>query len=262
MTFAQERLELCVTYVAENVELGILPKSIEFVDTRGADNVAVSTTEGHIDLKPGICFRLNSAEFGLGRSVMNDLYINSPKISRSHAKIIACNDQSYELQDAGAANGTSINGRQLQKNEECKLSNSGEIQLAGVFHIKFTDFGATHVTPDTFTLYGLTLSHADQRVWIQGAQNGTAVKLSKGEYKFLSTLMAKYPDHASHNELAQAIWGWQAETAEDDKRARDALFNIVKRLRERLVDLDMDHEYIETIRKWGDRAGGYKFNKS
>lgn len=262
MTFAGERLELCVTYVAESVELGILPKSVEFVDSRSADSAVVSTTEGHIKLQPGTCFRLNSAEFGLGRSVTNDLYIGSPKISRSHAKIIACRDQSYELQDAGAPNGTSINGRPLAKHEECKLNDSGEIQLAGIFHIKFTDYGATHVTPDTLTLYGLTLSHIDHRVWIQGEPNESKVKLSKGEYQFLSTLMAKYPEHAAHNDLAHAIWGWQAETAEDDKRARDALFNIVKRLRERLSDLDMNHEYIETVRKWGDRTGGYKFNKS
>jgi len=42
---------------------------------------------------------------------------------------------------------------------------------------------------------------------------------------------------------------------------RDSLFNIVKRLRERLEMLDPEHECIETVRKWGDREGGYRFNK-
>lgn len=261
MAFAIERLELCVSYVAENIELGILPKSVEFTDSNRTENVAVSTTEGHISLRQGSCFRLNSAEFGMGRSVTNDLYINSPKISRSHARIIACRDQSYELHDVGGANGTSINGIQLGKHEECKLSDSGEIQLAGIFHLKFTDFGATHVTPDTLTLYGLTLSHSDHRVWLQGEQGDAAVKLSKSEYKFLDKLMTKYPEHATHNELADAIWGWQADSLEDDKRVRDALFNIVKRLRERLHEVDTEHEYIETVRKWGSRMGGYKFHK-
>lgn len=262
MAFATERLELCISYVADNVELGILPKSVEFIDSGRTDSVAVSTTEGHISLKSGSCFRLNSADFGMGRSVTNDLYINSPKISRSHAKIIACRDQSYELHDVGGANGTSINGIQLGKHEECKLNDSGEIQLAGIFHLKFTDFGATHVTPEALTLYGLTLSHADRRLWRQGNKNSTTVKLSKSEYSFLNKLMAKYPKHATHNELADAIWGWQADSADDDKRIRDALFNIVKRLRERLQEVDIEHEYIETVRKWGERMGGYKFNKS
>jgi DNA-binding winged helix-turn-helix (wHTH) protein len=261
MPAKQERLELCVMYAIKGVTIGVKPDSIEFVDRRPAQADEVVTVEGHIRLEPGVCFYVNTPEFGIGRSVTNDLFVDSPKISRSHVKIVASADQSYLLRDLGSANGASLNGRKFEKNEECRLRSTGEIQLAGIFHIKFTDFGATDVAPDTVTVYGITLSHADRRIMLQGADTHEDVRLSNSEYQFLKLLMEAYPDPVSHRDLAYAIWGWEPDNADDDKRVRDALFNIVKRLRERLEVLDVEHEYIETVRKWGEREGGYRFNK-
>jgi DNA-binding winged helix-turn-helix (wHTH) protein len=261
MGTAKDRLELCVTYVARDVTLGVKRSSIEFVDRKGGPEETAITVEGHVKLEPGVSFYVNKADFCLGRSVNNDLFVDSPKISRSHAKIIAGADASYELRDLGSANGTSVSGRKLEHNEACKLRDSGEIQLAGVFHLKFSDYGATHVAPDSKTIYGITLSHADRRISLHGAAADDEIKLSNSEYRFLQLLMDFYPEPVSHRDLAYAIWGWEPTNADDDKRVRDALFNIVKRLRERLELLDPDHEYIETVRKWGEREGGYRFNK-
>jgi DNA-binding winged helix-turn-helix (wHTH) protein len=260
MPFSQERIELCVTYVAQGVRLGVNPDSIEFIDQPEIDN-RVATAEGHVELRPELSFYVIKDEFGIGRSVVNDLYMDSPKISRSHAKIVACRDGSYELHDAGSTNGTWLIGEQLDRYEKRKLGDSGEIQLAGVFHIRFMDFAATAVAPDTTTIYGLALSHRDRRIWMQGASPEDTLKLSNSEYRFLKTLMGKYPEPASHREFIVEIWGWEPDNASDEKKARDALFNVVKRLRERLESLDPDHGYIETVRKWGDGEGGYKFNK-
>lgn len=259
MTLSTDRLELCVTYVADNIELGVRPGSVEFIDRNNSSEIA--TLEGHIRLDAGTSFYMSGTEFGIGRSVSNDLYVDSPKISRSHARIVARSDESFVLYDSGSANGTSLNGRRLEKDEECKLQETGEIQLAGVFHLKFTDYGATHVAAETTTLYGITLSHADRRVWLQGTNDKDPLRLSSSEYKFLNALMEKYPEHVTHRDLTYNIWGWEPDNEEDEKRSRDALFNIVKRLRERLLEVDADYEYIETVRKWGNREGGYKFNK-
>lgn len=260
MTQKQDRLELCVTYVAPNILVGVRPTSIEFVDRDPALSHKIATAEGHVQLAPGVSFYVNTEEFGLGRSVHNDLFIDSSKISRSHVKIIAGQDESFHVQDVGSANGTTLNGKALEKFKEYRLRESGEIQLAGVFHVKFTDFGATFVAPETNTIFGLSLSHADRMVWVQGAE-GDAFKLSNSEYKFLNLLMESYPSHATHAEIAETIWEYTSDDPDDEKRARDAIFNIAKRLRERLLVVDPDHEYIETVRKWGDREGGYKFNK-
>ncbi|RIK38698.1 MAG: hypothetical protein DCC55_20290 [Chloroflexi bacterium] len=260
MSTETDRLELCVTYVARGVSLGVKPASVQFLD-RSAGTGEIVSVEGHISLEPGVCFSINKPEFGIGRSITNDLFVDSPKISRSHAKIVACPDGSYEIHELGSANGTSLSGQKLEKFQECKLRNSGEIQLAGLFHLKFTDSGATDVTPETTTIYGITLSHADRRVWLQGAEAGEELRLSNSEYQFLKLLMEAYPDPVSHRDLAYTIWGWEPDNADDDKRVRDALFNIVKRLRERLQVIDPDHEYVETVRKWGEREGGYKFTK-
>jgi DNA-binding winged helix-turn-helix (wHTH) protein len=257
----RERLELCVTYVAKGVALGVKPGSIEFVDRRAGQGSETITGEGHVRLVAGVSFYVNTSEFGIGRSVNNDLFVDSGKISRSHIKIVACADESYLLRDLGSANGSALSGRPLARNEECKLHDSGEIQLAGVFHIKYADFGATDVTPESKTIYGITLGHADRRVSMQGGDPDEELRLSNSEYQFLNLLMEAYPDPVSHRDLAYAIWGWEADNADDEKRVRDALFNIVKRLRERLEILDPDHEYIETVRKWGEREGGYRFTK-
>ena len=256
-----ERLELSVTYLSKGVTLGVLPGSVEFVDAHYPKSAPVVTVEGHILRNVGTGFFINKQEFGMGRSVQNDLFIDSGKISRSHLKIVTCSDESYALRDLGSANGTSLDGRKLAKDEECRLRSTGEIQLAGIFHIKFNDSGATDVTPESLTIYGITLSHTDRRVMIQGSTSNEDVRLSNSEYQFLKMLMEAYPDPVSHRDLCFAVWGWEPDTVEDDKRVRDALFNIVKRLRERLEMIDPNHEYIETVRKWGDREGGYRFNQ-
>jgi DNA-binding winged helix-turn-helix (wHTH) protein len=261
MPLNKERLELSVAYVANGVTVGLKPGSIEFVDRRIGQREEVVTVDGHIKLEPGVSFYVNVPEFAIGRSVNNDLFIDSAKISRSHVRLTACDDETYKLVDLGSANGTSLNGRKLEKNEECRLRSTGEIQLAGVFHLKFVDSGATDVTPETLTVYGITLSHADRHVQLQGTTAAEEIRLSSSEYQFLKLLMEAFPEPVSHRDLAYAIWGWEPDNPEDDKRVRDALFNIVKRLRERLEVLDPNHEYIETVRKWGDREGGYRFNK-
>lgn len=256
----RERLELCVTYVAHNISIGVRPNSVEFANPPANKARQVATLEGHIPLEPGDSFFMTKDEFNIGRSLSNDLCVDSTQISRSHVKIVAVLDESYLAQDLGSANGTCLNGEKLEKNRAYKLHASGELQLAGVFHIKFTDSGATFVAPETATIYGLTLSHMDRLVWIQGAEK-EAFKLSNSEYKFLKTIMDKYPGHASHIEITESVWGFVPNNPDDDKRARDAIFNIVKRLRERLQAVDPDYEYIETVRKWGDKEGGYRFHK-
>lgn len=256
-----ERLELSVTYLAKGVTLGILPTSVQFVDPHYGKAAQVVSIEGHVQLDAGVSFLINKPEFGMGRSVQNDLFIDSGKVSRSHVKILTCSDESYALRDLGSANGTAIDGRKLEKEEECRLRSSGEIQLAGVFHIKFSDSGATDVTPESLTIYGITLSHTDRRVMMQGSATDEDVRLSNSEYQFLKLLMEGYPEPVSHRDLCFAIWGWEPDSVEDEKRVRDALFNIVKRLRERLEMIDPNHEYIETVRKWGEREGGYRFHQ-
>jgi DNA-binding winged helix-turn-helix (wHTH) protein len=260
MARKQDRLELCVTYVAPQILVGVRPTSIDFVDHDPAQAQHLVGGDGHIKLEQGVCFYINTAEFGLGRSVHNDLWVESAKISRSHLKITADHDGSFHAQDLGSANGTSLNGKALEKLKEYRLRERGELQLAGIFHIQFTDFGATFVAPETTTIFGLSLAHTDHTVRVQG-MTGEALKLSNSEYKFLNLLMERYPGHATHAELTELLWEYAPSNADDEKRARDAIFNIAKRLRERLLVADPDHEYIETMRKWGDREGGYKFNK-
>ncbi|MCB0081906.1 MAG: FHA domain-containing protein [Caldilineaceae bacterium] len=254
----RDPLEVCITYLAPDVAIGVRQSSIQFVGQ--APPNAEGAAGGHIKLEPNARFYVNTEEFGVGRSATNDLVVDNPKISRSHLKILVGQDNSYHVQDLGSANGTMLDGKPLEKYQEYHLRSTGEIQLAGILHMTFTDFGATYVTPEVLTVYGLSLSHSDRSVWMQG-QEEDAFKLSSSEYKFLSMLMENYPNHVTHGMLTQALWDYNTDDPDDEKRSRDALFNIAKRLRDRLQIVDPDYEYVETVRKWGNREGGYKFNK-
>jgi len=132
-----DRLELCMTYVAPNILVGVRPASVEFVDRDAARTRQVATVEGHIKVEPGLTFYINSEEFGVGRSVHNDLFIDSPKISRSHLKIVAGPDGSYHAQDLGSANGTVLNGSmRLVQGRPQVLASGDELKL-GETTLKF-----------------------------------------------------------------------------------------------------------------------------
>ncbi len=62
----------------------------------------------------------------LGREIGVDILIDSPGISRRHARIIVENNRRY-LEDLGSSNGTFLNGERLQGRRE--LTNGDEIRL-------------------------------------------------------------------------------------------------------------------------------------
>ncbi|WP_394273926.1 FHA domain-containing protein, partial [Peptoniphilus lacydonensis] len=69
----------------------------------------------------------------LGRSSKNDIVIKDKFVSKNHLKIIVKN-QGYYIEDLGSANGTFLNGMQVDPNELIELQNNDKI---GVGFIQF-----------------------------------------------------------------------------------------------------------------------------
>ncbi len=67
-------------------------------------------------------------EFGFGREPSNDLQIPDPRVSRRHGKFISSSEE-CQLVDLGSANGTFVNGEQLQPNIPVTLADRAEIKV-------------------------------------------------------------------------------------------------------------------------------------
>ncbi|MCA9719158.1 MAG: FHA domain-containing protein [Dehalococcoidia bacterium] len=57
---------------------------------------------------------------GIGRSVENDLVLEAPNISRKHARLLRT-DGAFELTDLGSANGTVVNGQEIDPRSPVRL---------------------------------------------------------------------------------------------------------------------------------------------
>ncbi len=74
----------------------------------------------------GMSFELDKAELILGRDPSVDILINSPDVSRRHARLVRT-EQGYQLEDLGSSNGTFVNGNQLAA--PLMLKNGDEVRL-------------------------------------------------------------------------------------------------------------------------------------
>jgi len=77
-------------------------------------------------------FNFKQEVVNIGRSAVdNDLILNNQSVSTHHARISFANG-SFFLQDTGSTNGTTINGRLMEKNERVKLENGEEFCVGSI----------------------------------------------------------------------------------------------------------------------------------
>ncbi|MBI5788661.1 MAG: FHA domain-containing protein [Candidatus Schekmanbacteria bacterium] len=81
-------------------------------------------------------YPLDKAEITIGRTEDNDIIIDHPSVSRSHARIVL-NETDYYLTDSGSANGTLVNGNPAQ---DTRLQKGDQVQI-GLVKGRFIDRG-------------------------------------------------------------------------------------------------------------------------
>lgn len=96
-----------------------------------SDRFSLTIREGP---NPGQEFRLHSPEVVIGRDPHADLQINSPIVSRRHARLIQSGD-GYFLEDLDSSNGTFLNGKRI--NERVVLNPGDRIKLGQVIILIF-----------------------------------------------------------------------------------------------------------------------------
>ena len=197
---------------------------------------------------------LDRAAMVLGRDETCDIVIPVRQISRQHLRIMM-EGGSAVVEDLRSKNGTWVNGYRLTGMRE--LEDGDEIRIAKDIRLRFVGSGATapsttRVLPDVIpssAMTGLRMRLDPETREVQIKDEIIDPPLSLPQYRLLEILFASQGGVCSRNDVVDAVW---PETMGEgvSEQAIDAL---VRRLRDRLAEVDSEHQYIVTVRGHGFR---------
>ena len=194
---------------------------------------------------------LAKPEAVIGRDPDCDVVIPDRQVSRRHA-LLRKVDGGFELEDLGSKNGTHLNGTPLHGAQ--RLQDGDLIQVALVAKLAYVGSDATvplriETTPDgeVVSVGHLRLDNASRRVWLNEAEIDPP--LSVPQFRFLELLYQHPGQVCSRDDVIHAVWP-EASGAGVSEQAIDAL---VRRVRDRLAEIDPGFQYIVTVRGHGFR---------
>jgi hypothetical protein len=185
-----------------------------------------------------------------GKNTVCDIELPERQISRQHAEIYA-EHGIYYIRDLNSKNGTYVNDQPVQG--PVKLQDNDTIQIALCERFRFVGSDATLPLEEVAPARRLRLDRLARRVWI-GSQE-IRPPLSPAQYRLLELLCDPAGQVRSRDEIIDSVWA-EAEREGVSEQAIDAL---VRRLRERLSEIDPGGVYVITVRGHGfrlDPTGG------
>jgi DNA-binding response OmpR family regulator len=201
---------------------------------RGTDGAYTST---------GQYWLLQAAIVTIGRSEDNDVVIPDRWISRYHAQL-RCEGSRCIVDDLGSKNGLFVNGRRVASSTP--LENDDRIQLSPRYQLCFVDAEAT---APLIQGQGDVLIDADGcRVWVKGQELDPP--LSSAQFALLQFLVHTPGRVHSRDVLRGVAWPDQNPIGISD----EAINSLIRRLRNRLTEIDPLHRYIYAV-----RGHGFKF---
>lgn len=187
-----------------------------------------------------------SGPMTLGRNPDCDIIIPLRQVSRHHSRISPLQG-GVKIEDLSSKNGTFLNGSLIQ--EPTPLSDGDEIQISLAQHFIFLSSDATmplESLPFEMQRRRLRIDASARRVWVLDQEIEPA--LSAAQFILLQTLCSQTGIVIPRREVVEAVWGKSTEGVTE--QALDAL---VRRLRDRLAELDPNWDYIVTVRGHGLR---------
>jgi DNA-binding response OmpR family regulator len=192
----------------------------------------------------------------IGRDAECDIIIPDRQVSRVHARLRRV-DSGFEIEDLNSKNGTHVNGAPLEGARQ--LQDGDLIQVALVARFIYVGSEATMplqgnpqrpagASASAAARSGrLRVDSAARRVWIGGRELDPP--LSVPQFRFIELLNQHPGEVCGRDEVVQAVWP-EAMGAGVSEQAIDAL---VRRVRDRLAELDPKHPYVVTVRGHGFR---------
>ncbi len=182
-------------------------------------------------------------EISVGRSPDCTVSLPIRWISRLHA-ILRYEGGQFRIEDAGSKNGVFVNGQRIIKPRP--LVDGDVIQLAPGLELIYVDSEATAPLPGQRGM-GIHVDPTERQVYVHGQL--LAPPLSTQQYQLL-TMLAERPGKVySRSEVIEAAWPGEAAEGVSD----DAIDALVRRPRQRLAEIDPEHEFIVTVRGYGFR---------
>jgi pSer/pThr/pTyr-binding forkhead associated (FHA) protein len=183
----------------------------------------------------------------LGRGEECDIVLEERSVSRQHIRIYK-EDDKFFVQDLDSKNGTWLNGTQFKGVRE--IRDNDEIRVALSVRVRFIGSGST--TPLNEAVPGvvegrLTLDPDARRVFVRGEELDPPLSLP--QYRLLELLYGHAGRICTRDNVIETVWP-EAVVEGVSEQAIDAL---VRRLRDRLAEVDPEWQYIVTVRGHGFR---------
>ncbi len=185
-------------------------------------------------------------ELLLGRDSDCDIIIPMRQVSRHHSRIYHTSEGTI-IEDLNSKNGTFVNGSLVA--DSVTLDDGDELQISLAQHFIYLSSDATmplESLPLDIQKRRLRMDLAARRVWILDQEIDPP--LSASQFNLLQELYAQPGEVLTRPEIIEVVWGKAAEGVTE--QALDAL---VRRLRDRLAEVDPVTEYIVTVRGHGLR---------
>jgi len=185
----------------------------------------------------------------IGREDDCVICIEDRQVSRHHARVRDDNGVCF-IEDLGSKNGTFYSGEPLV--EPVRLSDGDIFQIALIQKFVFYSSDATmpieDLDPALFKKTGrLVLDERSRRVWIRNEE--LLPPLSAAQFRLLLALYDQAGEVVTREALIKRIWEEEEATGVSDQ----ALDALIRRLRDRLAELDPEHQFIVTVRGHGTR---------
>jgi hypothetical protein len=186
----------------------------------------------------------------IGRGDDCDIIIPDRKISRQHARLQP-SSQGIVLEDLDSKNGTHYNGSPLKGSVTLVDGDIIQIALAQ----KFTFLSSDATIPLEFDApleamldkRKIRVEKRSRRAWVNEKEIGPPLSMS--QFTLLEMLYLRDGLVVPREEVVKKVWGEDQSYGISDQ----ALDALVRRLRDRVAELDPSHEYIITMRGHGLR---------
>jgi DNA-binding winged helix-turn-helix (wHTH) protein len=183
----------------------------------------------------------------VGRGSDCDIVLPERQVSRHHLRFVR-GASGFVVEDLDSKNGTFVNGKPLKGNT--RLQDGDEISVA--LAVKLAFIGTEATLPLTFErphpgAGALALDENTRDVKIRG--QALIPPLSFPQYRLIELLYKRNGELVTRDDIVNYVWP-EDQSAGISEQAIDAL---VRRLRDRLNELDPAHNYIVTMRGHGFR---------
>lgn len=212
---------------------------------QSSDNPVLIITDGE---QTGQRWTIQEDEYVIGRGGECDLVLPERQVSREHVRIYREGDKFY-LTDLDSKNGTWVNEIQLQNNTT-QLHDGDEINVAMAVRMLFV--GSESTVPLVLEKIQaqkgrLKLDRDARRVFIDDRE--VDPPLSLPQYRLLELLYDGAGAVRTRDEVVNAVW----PDAMGEGVSEQAIDALVRRLRDRLSEIDNDHQFVVTVRGHGFR---------